>query len=117
MDLGIIGNRCNLACDKYMLPVKLLEYVYLGVPAVAPRLNVIRRYFDDTMVRYYEPENVEQLADAIVELFHDRQERERLARAASTFYQKHNIQAQASRYLDLVTSSRVSLRVGSERHA
>ena len=39
MDLGIIGNRRNLACDRYMLPVKLLEYVYLGVPVVAPRLE------------------------------------------------------------------------------
>src|SRR5260370_34099380 len=37
MDLGIIGNRRNLACERYMLPVKLLEYLYLGVPAVAPR--------------------------------------------------------------------------------
>ncbi|HVO63555.1 MAG TPA: glycosyltransferase family 4 protein [Terriglobales bacterium] len=117
MDLGIIGNRRNLACDKYMLPVKLLEYVYLGVPVVAPRLNVITRYFDDTMVRFYEPENVEQMANAIVELFHDRQGRERLARAASTFYHKHNIQAQVTRYLDLVTSSSFSLRAGAERSA
>ncbi len=111
MDLGIIGNRRNLACDRYMLPVKLLEYVYLGVPVIAPRLDVITRYFDDTMVRYYEPENVGQMADSIVELFHDRQERERLARSASTFYQKYNIKAQADRYLDLLTTSGVDLRV------
>jgi glycosyltransferase involved in cell wall biosynthesis len=117
MDLGIIGNRRNLACDRYMLPVKLLEYVYLGVPVVAPRLDVIARYFDDTMVRYYEPENVEQMADSIVELFHNREERERLARTASTFYQKHNIQAQADRYLDLLSESSGSLRVRpAERH-
>jgi len=117
MDLGIIGNRRNLACDQYMLPVKLLEYVYLGIPVVAPRLSVIARYFDDTMVRYYEPENVEQMADSIVELFQDREERERLARSASTFYQKHNIQAQADRYLNLLTASNVSLPPRAERHA
>ncbi len=114
MDLGIIGNRRNLACDRYMLPVKLLEYVYLGVPVVAPRLGVIVRYFDDTMVRYYEPENVEQMADSIVALFHDKKERERLARMASTFYEKHNIKAQADRYLDLVTASSVGLRARPE---
>ena len=117
MNLGIIGNRRNLACDRYMLPVKLLEYVYLGVPVVAPRLDVIARYFDNTMVRYYEPENVEQMADSIVELFHDREERERLARMAFTFYQEHNFKVQADRYLDLLTASSVS--VGArfvERH-
>jgi len=117
MDLGIIGNRRNLACDRYMLPVKLLEYVYLGVPVIAPRLAVIARYFDDTMVRYYEPENVEQMADSVVELFHNREERERLARTASTFYQKHNIKAQADLYLDLLTQSNVALRSSPERHA
>jgi glycosyltransferase involved in cell wall biosynthesis len=117
MDLGIVGNRRNLACDRYMLPVKLLEYVYLGVPVVAPRLEVIARYFDDTMVRYYEPENVEQMADSIVELFHNREERERQARTAAMFYQRHNIETQAARYLDLLTASSVSLRARRERHA
>lgn len=106
MDLGVIGNRRNLACDKYMLPVKLLEYVYLGIPVVAPRLAVIASYFDDTMVRYYEPENVEQMAESILELFHDKEQRERLARNAAGFYQKHNIKAQANRYLDLMTAPR-----------
>jgi glycosyltransferase involved in cell wall biosynthesis len=105
MDLGIIGNRRNLACDKYMLPVKLLEYVYLGVPVVAPRLEVIGRYFDDTMVRYYEAGNVAQMADAIVALFEDKEERRRLARTASGFYRTHNIKAQACRYLDLLSAS------------
>jgi hypothetical protein len=50
-------------------------------------------------------------------LFHDQQERERLARAASTFYEKHNIQAQAERYLDLATSGNFGLRVRPERYA
>jgi glycosyltransferase involved in cell wall biosynthesis len=110
MDLGIIGNRRNLACDRYMLPVKLLEYVYLGVPVVAPRLDVITRYFDDTMVRYYEPENVEQMAAAIVELFHHSKERERMARSASVFYQKHNPKTQAEHYLELIGASSIEPR-------
>ena len=116
MDLGIVGNRRNLACDQYMLPVKLLEYVYLGVPVIAPRLQVIGRYFDDTMIRYYEPENVEQMADAIVELFHSREECERLARTAATFYQKHNIEAQGNLYLDLLSVPSVSLCALPEQH-
>jgi glycosyltransferase involved in cell wall biosynthesis len=108
MDLGIIGNRRNLACDKYMLPVKLLEYVYLGIPVVAPRLEVIGHYFTDTMLRYYEPENVDQMAAAIVDLYRNRTERERQAKAALDFYRQHNIQAQAEAYLDLLTPSGVA---------
>lgn len=109
MDLGIIGNRRNLACDTYMLPVKLLEYVYLGIPVIAPRLEIIKYYFDETMVRFYEPENVEQLADAIVELFHRRDARERQAHEALNFYQRYNSQAQAELYLHLM--SRLEMRL------
>lgn len=108
MDLGIIGNRRNLACDKFMLPVKLLEYVYLGVPVIAPRLDVIARYFDSSMVRYYEAENVEQMAESIIELYHDGVERKRLARAASVFYDKHDIKRQSDRYLELLGAPAVS---------
>jgi glycosyltransferase involved in cell wall biosynthesis len=103
MDLGIIGNRRNLACDKYMLPVKLLEYVYLGVPVVAPRLSIISRYFDDNMVRFYEPENIDQMAEAIVSMY-DQGIRERFAISAKKFYETHNIKAQTDIYLDRLTS-------------
>ena len=42
--VGIICNRRDLATE-YMLPVKLLEYVQLGIPAIAPRLMTIQYYF------------------------------------------------------------------------
>jgi len=117
MDLGIIGNRRNLACDKYMLPVKLLEYVYLSVPVVAPRLEVINHYFDDTMLRFYEPENVEEMAAAVVQLYQSREERERLAHSALSFYQKHNIKAQAKRYLEILTANNSALSAVPEQHS
>jgi glycosyltransferase involved in cell wall biosynthesis len=64
MDIGVIGNRRSVAGDL-MLPVKLMEYVALGIPAVVPRLRAIEHYFRDDMVSYYEPENVESLAECI----------------------------------------------------
>jgi glycosyltransferase involved in cell wall biosynthesis len=70
MDLGVVGNRRSAACDL-MLPVKLLEYVSLGIPAIAPRLKTIQHYFSEEMVTYYEPESVESLADAVVRLHSD----------------------------------------------
>jgi glycosyltransferase involved in cell wall biosynthesis len=117
MDLGIIGNRHNLACDKYMLPVKLLEYVYLGIPVVAPRLEVISYYFDDTMLRFYEPENVDQMSNAIVAMYRSREECERQAQAASRFYQKYNPEAQAELYLRLMSRSDITIPQGAERAA
>lgn len=117
MDLGIIGNRHNLACDKYMLPVKLLEYVYLGIPVVAPRLEVISYYFDDSMLRFYEAENVDQMAEAILAMYRSREARERQAQAALGFYKKYNPEAQAELYLRLMSPSDPKIPRGAERTA
>jgi glycosyltransferase involved in cell wall biosynthesis len=67
MDVGVVGNRRSIA-GELMLPVKLLEYVSLGIPAIVPRLRTIQYYFAEDMVRYYEPESVESLAEAILEV-------------------------------------------------
>lgn len=67
MDVGVVGNRRSVA-GELMLPVKLLEYVALGIPVVAPRLKTISHYFADDMVSYYEPDDVDSLAEAIYKL-------------------------------------------------
>ena len=58
---GIIPNRKDRATE-YMLPVKLLEYVYTGIPVIAPRLKTIQYYFDEKSIAYYDPGNVLQLS-------------------------------------------------------
>jgi glycosyltransferase involved in cell wall biosynthesis len=50
---------------ELLLPVKLLEYVHLGIPVVVSRLPVTERYFDADQVRFFEPGSPESLAAAI----------------------------------------------------
>ena len=88
MHLGIVGNRRTVAGDL-MLPVKLMEYVALGIPVVAPRLRTIQHYFTDDMVRYFEPESVESLAEAICGLHADGEARYRQASVAATFLDEY----------------------------
>lgn len=84
MDLGVVGNRRTPACEL-MLPVKLMEYVSLGIPAVVPRLRAIEYYFSDDMVAYYEPENVGSLADSIYRLCCSPERRQSQASQARRF--------------------------------
>lgn len=65
MHLGVIANRKNVATEL-MLPVKMLEYIALNIPVVVPRLKTIQYYFTDDMVSYFEPENIDSLAQAIL---------------------------------------------------
>lgn len=95
MDLGIIANRKS-ELTELMLPVKLLEYFALGIPAVVPRLKAIEYYFHEDMVCYYEPDNIDALAKAILEMQQSESRRSEKARMARTFldrfgWEKHRI--------------------------
>jgi glycosyltransferase involved in cell wall biosynthesis len=85
--VGLIPNRRDVATD-YMLPVKLLEYVHLGSPVIAPRLLAIQYYFSDEQVAYYEPGDVDELADCICRLYADPVKRAELARNGAEFAKK-----------------------------
>jgi glycosyltransferase involved in cell wall biosynthesis len=49
---------------ELLLPVKLLEYVHMGMPAIASALPTIERYFDDDVL-YAEPGDPDSIAAAI----------------------------------------------------
>ena len=78
MDLGIVPNGKNIATEL-MLPVKMLEYIALGIPVVAPRLRTISRYFTEDMVFFFDPDDVDSMGEAIRTAF--RSEGDRLTRA------------------------------------
>jgi glycosyltransferase involved in cell wall biosynthesis len=65
-----------------MLPVKLMEYAHLGIPAVVPRLPVIEHYFADDAVSYYDPDNVAGMAAALARVLSDAELRARLRERA-----------------------------------
>ena len=88
MDIGIVANRVNIATDL-MLPVKLMEYVALEIPAIVPRLRAIEHYFTDDMVTYFEPENVDSLAEAMMELSRNENKRKTQAEKAKSFLDRY----------------------------
>ena len=86
-DIGIVPLRISGGTD-IMLPTKLLEYVSMGIPCITPRTGTIARYFDDGMVQFFEAENPDALAVAIVTLYRDPERRESLSRQATERFGK-----------------------------
>ena len=103
MDIGIIGNRIFELSD-YMLPVKLLEYVYLGLAVIAPRNKIIGTYFTEEMVCFYEPENVDDLAEKILFLYNNASDKEKFSLNASKFNRLHNYSTEMEIYNEVLFS-------------
>jgi len=87
--VGVIPNRLD-AATRYMLPVKLLEYAYLGIPSVAPKLDVIQYYFKDDSVGYFVPGSIESLQSAICALLENRDRRMIMGRKAQEVCQVYS---------------------------
>jgi glycosyltransferase involved in cell wall biosynthesis len=92
-DLAVVPNRLTQS-TQYILPVKLMEYVRLGIPAVVAKTPTVQQYFDPSMVCYFEPEDVDQLARCIQALYASPGKRRELVRNANRFTQKHNWEAE-----------------------
>lgn len=86
-DVGLIPLRVCSGTD-IMLPTKLLEYVTMGIPCIAPKTGTIARYFDEEMVQFFQAEDSDSLAEAIIALYREPERRIRLAEQATERFGK-----------------------------
>jgi len=86
---------------ELLLPVKLLEYVHMGLPVVASRLPVIERYFGDDVL-LAEPGDAASIAAAIEGVRSDPTAALARAERASRRLAKIEWRRQREGYLDLV---------------
>ncbi len=100
-DLAVVPYHSDVFTDE-LLPTKLLEYVAMGVPAIVSRTTGISAYFDETMVQFFTPGNVQELADSIRTLYRDRERLATLARNAAQFNLRYNWETQSADYARLV---------------
>jgi glycosyltransferase involved in cell wall biosynthesis len=87
---------------ELLLPVKLLEYVHMGLPAVTSRLPGIASYFGAEDVRFHRPGDPDDLADALAEVCQDADGADRRAAQASRRLTAIAWEHQRAGYLALV---------------
>ena len=107
-DLGLVPCKKDVFVDKVMLPVRLLEYVAMGLPSVCSRVGTVESYFDDSEVAYYDHNDPQQLADRIVDLYRHPDRRQQMARKAMDAFRScewPRMQKRYYRILDKLYSS------------
>ena len=100
-DLGVVPYRDDVFTDS-LLPTKLMEYAVMGLPCVVARTSAISRYFDETMVQFFTPGDVDELAHCIQMLYRDRTRLASLGQDITKFNGQYNWLDQRADYLQLV---------------
>jgi glycosyltransferase involved in cell wall biosynthesis len=98
-DLGIVPYRRDIFTDG-ILPTKLMEYVALGVPVLAADTPIIRQYFDETMVQYFQAGDANDLARNILWLYQHRDRLAALAQNADQFNLQYSWNRVADSYAE-----------------
>jgi glycosyltransferase involved in cell wall biosynthesis len=101
--VGVVANLGHPR-NHAALPVKLLEYVAMGIPVVTSDLAAIRDYFSEEEVRFYPPGDGDALAAALVEVATDASLASSRAQRALERYRDYRWSEQADRYVDLMDS-------------
>jgi glycosyltransferase involved in cell wall biosynthesis len=73
-DIAVVPLR-DIVATETMLPVKLMEYAFVGIPVVVTKTSLIQQFFDDTMVRFAESDNVDSFAEAIYDMYNHQDKR------------------------------------------
>ena len=97
-DLGLVPCEKDVFVDKVMLPVRLLEYVTMGLPAVVSRVGTVESYFGESEVAYYPYDDPRALARQIVELYRNPKQRTEMARRAKNAFRSYEWPRMQTRY-------------------
>jgi glycosyltransferase involved in cell wall biosynthesis len=102
-DLGIVPKRAD-SFGNEAFSTKIMEYMAEGVPAVVSKTRVDRYYFNDSIVRFFESGNENDLAAAMLTLINNPESRAKLALNAREFVAQNSWDVKKHEYLHLVDS-------------
>jgi glycosyltransferase involved in cell wall biosynthesis len=102
-DVGIVAKRAD-SFGNEAYSTKIMEYMASGVPAIVSRTKIDSFYFDDSVVRFFESGNEDELSGAMLDLMNNRDHCERLTRNAHAYVAKNNWDTKKHEYLRLVDS-------------
>jgi glycosyltransferase involved in cell wall biosynthesis len=100
-DLGVVPKRKeNFGNEAFS--TKILEFMAMKVPVIVSDTRIDRYYFNDSLVRFFEGGNEDDLASCMLDLIQHPEKRRELVANASEFVAKNDWNVKKYEYLDLV---------------
>jgi glycosyltransferase involved in cell wall biosynthesis len=100
-DLGVVPKRDD-GFGGEAFSTKILEFMSLGVTVVVSGTKIDTYYFNDSVVKFFKPGDVDDLANSILQLIQDQGMRKGLAENALKFVEDFSWENRKSEYLGLV---------------
>ena len=100
-DLGIVPKRAS-GFGNEAFSTKIFEFMALGVPVIVSQTAIDRYYFNDSLVKFFKPDDEKDLARVILEMGRNDFQRKELAANALRFIAENNWDVKQDLYYDLV---------------
>jgi glycosyltransferase involved in cell wall biosynthesis len=102
-DLGIVAKRAD-SFGNEAYSTKIMEFMAAEVPVIVSKTKVDSFYFNNSVVRFFESGNKNDLAAAMLDLMNNRSLRENLVRNANAYVARNNWNVKKHEYTRLVDS-------------
>jgi glycosyltransferase involved in cell wall biosynthesis len=102
-DLGIVPKK-NDPFGGEAFSTKTLEFMSLGIPVIVSKTKIDNYYFNDSVVKFFIPDDVDDLAQSMLTLLKNKNQRDTLRDNALCFVEDYRWSKKKNEYFDLVDS-------------
>jgi glycosyltransferase involved in cell wall biosynthesis len=102
-DLAVVPKRAD-SFGNEAFSTKVFEFMSLGVPVVVSNTKIYRYYFNDSVVKFFQDGDENDLARCILLLMNDEALRAQFVKNASEFIRTYDWDVNKGTYLDVVDS-------------
>ncbi|MEN6433547.1 MAG: glycosyltransferase [Smithella sp.] len=102
-DLGIVPKK-NDPFGGEAFSTKILEFMSLGIPVIVSKTKIDRHYFNDSVVKFFNPDDVDDLAGSMLIMIRDKKQRDTLRDNALFFVEDYRWSKKKNEYFELVDS-------------
>jgi len=101
-DLAVVPKLSSNTFGNEAESTKIVELMALGVPVVVAKTRIDRFYYSEKTVKFFEPQNVEDLADNLLALANDQKLRAELAINGRQYFRNNNWDTVKPRYFSML---------------